>query len=155
MKKLLLLLACASIFASATETKYFCQNIDFDYVDGSINGQPMYLMLTVTEDSYEQDAKISLFDRDQNPLEDSGLDRNCFDHPYVGGFDIKALICMDSDVFSSNDAVAFTKFKINSFDRTLREAFLMNFTDTQAGSNRYNFSLRTDSLRKFYCKKLK
>lgn len=155
MKKLLFILASISVFAAETETKYFCQNIDFDYVDGSINGQPMYLILKMTDGSYEQDAKISLFDRDQNPLEDSGLDRNCFDHPYVGGFDTKALICMDSDVFRSNDAVAYTKFKINSFDRTLRDTFLMDFSDVESNSNRYNFRLRSDSLRKFYCKKLK
>lgn len=151
MKKIVLLMTVLSSFAFATE--YLCQNINYQIVDGSLNGQPLYIKMTFTADSYDQDAVIELFDRYHNPNTDDGLVRNCHDHPNMSR-DKRNLICMDSDVFSSMDARAFMDFKIDSYSGELRETFLAKFYDTDASSTQYNFRIYKDSLRQFYCKKI-
>lgn len=153
MKKLLLLLVAASVFAGEGDAQYLCQNINYQIVDGSVNGQPLFMKMTFTQDSYDQDVQIELFDKFQNPNTDEGLKRNCHDH-FTMSQKRRSIICLDDDVFSSTEARAFVSFKVDSFSRELKPTFLGEFYDTDFSSNQYNFRLRDDSKRQFYCKKI-
>jgi hypothetical protein len=146
-------LALLTANAFAGEVQYLCQNVDYQIIDGSLNGQPYFMKLTFTEDSYDQDAKIELFDNYQNPNTDDGLTRNCHNHP-ISSFKSRAIVCMDADDFSFDDARAYMSFKIDSFNGGLRPTFLANFYDTNASGGRYNFRINKETQRQFYCKKV-
>jgi hypothetical protein len=150
MLKLLSLLLLLTSFSAIADVEYLCTNIDFKYVDGSRNGQPYHVKLTFVEDNYDMTATMEIFDNYQDPRSEEGLIRNCVD-----GWDhtltYKTFACGEEMDFAFN-STARIGMKYDRFNFP-RETFLIDFHDADYSSHPSNLRLRTDSLRRLYCRK--
>jgi hypothetical protein len=150
MRNLLGLLALTLSFSALADVEYLCTNIDFQYLDGSRNGQAYHIKLTLVEDNYDMTATMEIFDNYQNPNTDEGLIRHCVDG-WDHTLNYKTYACGEEmDYAFDSTARIGTKYDRFNFPR---ETFLLDFYDTQFSSHPSNLRLRSDSLRRFYCRK--